>query len=77
MAEDNRDTRDTVVVEKDRSSSPVGWIVGLVIVIILLAIFFMSGGFSMFGSGTAAPQGGDTINVDTPDSVNVQPGAGQ
>jgi len=74
MVEDNR---DTVVVEKDRRSSPVGWIVGLVVVIILLAIFFMSGGFGLFNSETTAPQGGDTINVDTPDSVNVQPGTGQ
>lgn len=70
--EDNRDTRDTVVVEKDKSS-PIGWIVGLVIVLILAAIFFMSGGFGLFGGNTAAPAGGDTINVDTPDSVNVQP----
>lgn len=77
MAEDNRDTRDTVVVEKDRSGSPVGWIVGLVIVIILLAIFFMSGGFGLFGGGTATPQGGNTLNVDTPDAVNVQPSTGQ
>lgn len=75
MAENNRDTRDTVVVEKDRSS-PVGWIVGLVVVIILLAIFFMSGGFGLFG-GATTPQGGDTINVDTPEAINVQPGTGQ
>lgn len=53
--------QDRVVVEKD-SSSPVGWIVGLLVLLFLLALFFMSGGFGLFSGGTA-PQGGDTINV--------------
>jgi|GEM_PF-2374133 len=66
------DRRDTVVVEKERSSNPLGWIIGVVVVLILLALFFSYGGFGMF-NGTATPTGGDTINVDTPDTVNVQP----
>ena len=55
--------RDTVVVEKERSSSPIGWIVGIIVVLFLLAIFFSSGGFGLF-------------NVGTPSNVNIQP-AGQ
>lgn len=66
------DRRDTVVVEKERSSNPLGWIIGVVVALILLAIFFSYGGFGMF-NGAATQNGGDTINVDTPDTVNVQP----
>lgn len=66
------DRRDTVVVEKERSSNPLGWIIGVVVVLILLALFFSYGGFGMF-NGAAQQTGGDTINVDTPDNVNVQP----
>lgn len=77
MVEDNRETRETVVVDKDRSSNPMGWIVGLIVVIVLLVIFFMSGGFGLFGGGTTTTQGGDAINIDTPDAVNVQPSGGQ
>lgn len=68
MAEDGR---STVVVEKERSSNPIGWVIGAIVVLILLALFFSYGGFGLFnGSST---QGSDTINVDTPDTVNVQP----
>lgn len=69
------DRRETVVVEGDRRSSPVGWIVALVILFVLALLFFMNGGFGLFGGGTT--DGGDTINVDTPDSVNVTPTNGQ
>ena len=65
------DRRDTVVVEKERRS-PVGWIVGLLILLILLALFFNYGGFGLFNGG-ATPEGTDTINVETPNNVNVQP----
>jgi hypothetical protein len=72
MVEERRD----VVVEKDTNQSPLGWIIGLVVLIVLLLLFFMSGGFGLF-SGTATQGGGDTTNVEAPDTVNVQPPAGQ
>lgn len=67
------DRRDTVVVEKERRS-PLGWIIGLIVLLILLALFFSYGGFGMFGGDATTP---DSINVQTPDTVNVQPGTGQ
>jgi hypothetical protein len=70
------DRRDTVVVEKEKSS-PIGWIIGLVVFLIVLALFFMYGGFSMFGGGDITPDGSNTINVETPDNVNVQPSGNQ
>lgn len=71
--------RDTVILEKGRSNSPSRWIIGLVIVVILLALFFSYGGFGLFNGGTtntSNPAGG-SVNIDTPDSVNVQPSTGQ
>ena len=65
------DKRETVVVEGDRSRSSVGWIVALIVLLVLAFLFFMNGGFGLFGGSNS--QGGDTINVDTPDSVNVTP----
>ncbi len=50
--------RDTVVVDNDRRSSPVGWIVALVLVVLVI-LFLMNGGFGLFG-------GGNTTNVETP-----------
>lgn len=74
MAEEKR---DTVVVEGDRSRSPLGWILA-VVVLVLVILFFMSGGFGLFGGGTTTPEGGgDTTNIEAPDNVNVQPPAGQ
>ena len=73
------DRRDMVVVEKDRSS-PLGWIIGAIILLALLILFFMSGGFGLFGGAneTTSPAGNtDSINIDTPDNINVQPGTGQ
>jgi len=66
------DERNTVVVEKERSN-PLGWIIGAIVILILLAIFFSYGGFGLFNGGTSTQGGGDTVNVDTPDTVNVQP----
>lgn len=74
------DRRDTVVVEKDRSSNPLGWIIGVVLLLLLLLWFFTSGGFGLFGGAgeTAAPaDNNDSINIETPDSINVQPNSGQ
>lgn len=69
------DRRDTVIVEKDRGN-PVGWIIAVVVFLILLALFFMYGGLGIFG-GNATPSGTDTINVDTPENINVQPSTNQ
>lgn len=70
--------RDTVVVENDRNRSPVGWIIGVIVLVILVIWFFSTGGFGLFGGSTTTPQGGgDTTNIETPDTINVQPPAGQ
>jgi hypothetical protein len=57
--------RETVVVEGNKDHSSFGWIVALVVILVLVALFFMSGDFGMFGSGSS---GGGT---------NVQPTTGQ
>lgn len=71
--------RDTVVVENDRSgSNPLGWIIGLLVVIILVALFFMYGGFGLFNGGAdSTTNSGDSVNIDAPDSVNTQTPSGQ
>ena len=61
--------RETVVVEGERRSS-YGWIVALVVIAFLLILFFAFGGMNLF-SGAGAET--NTINVETPDSVQVQP----
>ncbi len=70
MAEVNR---ETVVVDGNRSSS-YGWLIALGVIVLLVILFFTFGGASLF-NGTATESGSDTqtINVDTPDSVQVQP----
>jgi len=50
---------ETVVVESDRDRSSFGWIIALVVFIILIALFFVSGGFGMFSGGS----GGNTTEV--------------
>lgn len=61
--------RETVVVDGDRRPS-YGWLVGLIVAVLLIILFFAFGGMSLFnGAGSDT----DTINVDTPDSVQVQP----
>ena len=65
--------RDTVVVDNGRKSSPIGWIIGLVVLLILILLLFGTGGFGLFNGAETTTDGAETINVDTPDNVNVQP----
>ena len=58
--------RETVVVEGDRRSS-YGWLVALIVIILLVILFFAFGGMNLFNGGA------ETINVDTPDTIQVQP----
>jgi hypothetical protein len=69
------DRRDTVIIEKENSSSPLGWIIGLVVLLLLVIAFFYFGGFGMF-SGGATSEGGD-VNISVPESIEVQPTTGQ
>ena len=55
--------RETVVVDNGHRSNPVGWIVGLIVLIILILIFFGTGGFGLFGGDTTMDGGSDTINA--------------
>lgn len=65
--------RETVVVDGDRRSS-YGWLVALGVIVLLIILFFAFGGNNLFnGAGNG---GGDTVNVDTPDTVQVQPSGG-
>ena len=64
MAEGNR---DVVVVESDRRSS-YGWLVALIVIAILVILFFAFGGMNLFNGG-----GAETINLETPQNVQVQP----
>ena len=64
--------RETVVVDNGRSSSPLGWIIGLAVIIILVILFFMTNGFGLLNNGNGSSTGTDTMNVDTPDNVNFQ-----
>lgn len=73
MAEEEK--RDTVIIEKDRGRSPVGWIVAVIVILLLVIAFFYYGGFGLFGGGTTNE--GGSVNVNTPDTVNVQPTTGQ
>ena len=74
MAEERR---ETVVVEGDRGNrSSFGWLVVVAVIAFLILLFFVFGGANLFtGGGTDAET--ETINVDTPDNVNVQPSTGQ
>lgn len=65
--------RETVVVDGDRRSS-YGWLVALGVIVLLIILFFAFGGANLFNG--AANGGGDTVNVDTPDTVQVQPSSG-
>ncbi len=58
--------RETVVVEGDRRSS-YGWVIALGVILLIIVLFFLFGGANMFNGGA------ETVNVDTPDSVQVQP----
>ena len=60
--------RETVVVDGDRRPS-YGWAIALGVILLLVILFFVFGGMDLFsGAG-----GTDTVNVDTPDTVQVQP----
>jgi hypothetical protein len=65
------DKRDPVIINNERKSNPLGWIIGLIVVVVLLLLFFSMGGFGLFSG--AATDDSNSINVDTPDSVNVEP----
>lgn len=67
----DNDKREPVIINNERKSNPIGWIIGLVVVLVLVFLFFSMGGFGLFG-GTAADDS-NSINVDTPDSVNIEP----
>ena len=71
------DRRDTVVVEKDRGRSPVGWIVAVIIIILLVLAFFYYGGFGLFGGATNQGGAGGSVDVNVPDTVKVEPSTGQ
>lgn len=61
--------RETVVVDGDRRPS-YGWLIGLAILIVAVILFFALGGMNLF---TGANNSTETINVEAPDSVQVQP----
>lgn len=60
--------RETVVVDGERRPS-YGWLVVLTVIILLVILFFALGGMNLFNGAT----GGDIINVDTPETIQVQP----
>lgn len=60
--------RDTVVVEGDRRNSSYGWLIALIVIAVLIILFFVFGGANMFNGGST-----ETINVDAPENVQVQP----
>lgn len=70
------DRRDTVIVEKDRGRSPIGWIIAVIVIILLVLAFFYYGGFGLFGGSNNGGSGGN-VNVNVPDTVKVQPTTGQ
>lgn len=71
----DNDKRDPVIINNERKSNPLGWIIGLVVVLVLLLAFFSMGGFGLFSETDGTDGGTETINVDTPDNINVQPSA--
>lgn len=58
--------RETVIVNDDRRSS-AGWLIGLGIIVLIVILFIYFGGMNLFGGGKS------TVNVNTPDTVKVQP----
>lgn len=85
---DERDTRapddqrrDTVVVTEG-SKSPIGWIIGLIVLLLILFFLFANPFSNNDGDGTDIQvPGGDTnieapdgdTNIDVPDFETVQP----
>ena len=62
--------RETVVVEGGDRRSSYGWVVALAVVALLVILFFAFGGMNLFNGAGAET---NTINVETPDNVQVQP----
>ena len=67
--EDNQ--RDTVVVE-DRRRPSYGWLIALGVILLLIIAFFSFGGANLFNGG-AVEETEETVEIDTPDNVQVQP----
>ena len=65
MAEQSN-KRDIVVVDGSDRRPSYGWLVALIVIAVLVILFFVFGGMSLF-DGTMG--GGDTINLET----QVQP----
>lgn len=73
MVDGDRDTRETVVVENNGDSRPsYGWVIALAVILGIIILFFVFGGANLF-NGTDTQTQTETINVDTPDSVEVTP----
>jgi len=64
--------RDPVIINNERRSNPIGWVIAIVVLVVLALLFFGMGGFGLF-DGSAATDDSNSINVDTPDNVNVTP----
>lgn len=63
--------RETVVVDGGGDRRPsYGWLIALVVVVLLVILFFAFGGANLFNG---ANSGTDTINVDTPENIQVTP----
>ncbi len=60
--------RETVVVE-DRDRNSGSWIIPVVVLLLIILAFFYFGGMNMFGGDTTNEN--ETINIDTPDNVEV------
>jgi len=58
--------RETVVVDNGDRRSSYGWVIALVAVVLLVILFFAFGGMNLFNGGA------DTVNVDTPDTIQVE-----
>jgi hypothetical protein len=66
--------RETVVVnESDEGRSAVNWIIALIALVLLLLAFFYFGGYNALTGAGNETEETDTINVDTPDTVEVEP----
>ncbi len=71
MVEPGRE-RETVVVDGDRHSS-YGWLIALIVIVVLVVLFFAFGGMNLFSGANGSNGGGNTVNVDTPKTVEVKP----
>lgn len=71
----DNENREPVIINNERRSSPLGWILALVVLAVLALLFFWTNGFGLLGGTEESTTTDDSnsINVDTPDSVNVEP----